>query len=293
MDTTPSTHGPLRKRIRAGGHDAFGELFDAYARSVYNFVLVGDLARESLIPPAQAAALYRAAAGISGVFVIDDAVDAAGRHGVAVARIDDGERHEPIFDRKTKEFLGEREVAVADLTSGPEKGDVTARTAVLERTVVDKRGERPQRVRDPLPRVQAGVMTGSIEQGTSQTHGNTRILHFLVRLPRSMETVWPTIATAEGLAAWFGPVDVLEPRLGGVFGVPGLGGGRVTAWDVDRVAEYTLEGGRMRFHLERGGDDASVLRFTHEFQGEGESEAGWRTRFERLIENLEGSADGP
>lgn len=26
----------LRKRIRAGGHDAFGDLFDAYARSVYN-----------------------------------------------------------------------------------------------------------------------------------------------------------------------------------------------------------------------------------------------------------------
>jgi RNA polymerase sigma factor (sigma-70 family) len=33
-----------RKRIRAGDHDAFGELFDAYARSVYNhaFRLTGD-----------------------------------------------------------------------------------------------------------------------------------------------------------------------------------------------------------------------------------------------------------
>ncbi|MFF4657382.1 CU044_5270 family protein [Streptomyces sp. NPDC001381] len=108
-----------------------------------NFVLVGDLARESLMPPAQAAALYRAAARISGVFVIDDAVDAAGRHGVAVARIDDGERLELIFDKKTKEFLGEREVAVEDLPWGFKKGDVTARTAVLERTVVDERGERP------------------------------------------------------------------------------------------------------------------------------------------------------
>ncbi|MFJ1811729.1 MULTISPECIES: RNA polymerase sigma factor [unclassified Streptomyces] len=36
MDTTPSSTGTLRKRIRAGGHDAFGELFDAYARSVCN-----------------------------------------------------------------------------------------------------------------------------------------------------------------------------------------------------------------------------------------------------------------
>lgn len=36
MDTTPSTTRTLRKRIRAGDHDAFGELFDAYARSVYH-----------------------------------------------------------------------------------------------------------------------------------------------------------------------------------------------------------------------------------------------------------------
>jgi hypothetical protein len=108
-----------------------------------NFVLVGDLARESLMPPAQAAALYRAAARISGVFVIDDAVDAAGRHGVAVARVDDGERQELIFDKKTKEFLGERAVAVEDMKGGFKKGDVTARTAVLDRTVVDKAGQRP------------------------------------------------------------------------------------------------------------------------------------------------------
>ncbi|MFD7405508.1 CU044_5270 family protein [Streptomyces sp. NPDC059866] len=108
-----------------------------------NFVLVGDLARESLMPPAQAAALYRAAAKIPGVFVIDDAVDAAGRHGVAVARVDDGERVELIFDKETKEFLGEREVAVEDRPSGFEKGDVTGRSAILERTVVDKAGQRP------------------------------------------------------------------------------------------------------------------------------------------------------
>ncbi|MFE6287939.1 SRPBCC domain-containing protein [Streptomyces sp. NPDC057877] len=128
-------------------------------------------------------------------------------------------------------------------------------------------------------------MTGSVEQGTSQTHGNTHILHFLVRLPRPMETVWPALATPDGLAAWFTPAAVLEPRLGGAVTLRGVGSGQVTAWDVDRVAEYTVgEGGRIRFHLERDGDQACVLRFTHEFRGEGESESGWRTRFERLIE---------
>ncbi|MFF1764017.1 RNA polymerase sigma factor [Streptomyces sp. NPDC058249] len=37
----------MRKRIRAGDHDAFGELFDAYARSVYNhaYRLTGDWAQ--------------------------------------------------------------------------------------------------------------------------------------------------------------------------------------------------------------------------------------------------------
>lgn len=35
VDTIPSTTSSLRKRIRAGDHDAFGELFDARARSVY------------------------------------------------------------------------------------------------------------------------------------------------------------------------------------------------------------------------------------------------------------------
>ncbi len=112
------------------------------SKEAASFALVGDLVHESLIPPAQAAALYRAAARIPGVFVIDDAVDAAGRHGVAVARIDEGQRQELIFDKETKEFLGERQVAVEDGSMGIKKGDVTSRTAVLERTVVDKRGER-------------------------------------------------------------------------------------------------------------------------------------------------------
>jgi uncharacterized protein YndB with AHSA1/START domain len=131
-------------------------------------------------------------------------------------------------------------------------------------------------------------MTGSIEQGTSQTHGNTHILHFLVRFPRPMEAVWPALATADGLAGWFTEADVLEPRLGGAVTLRDLGAGRVTAWDVERVAEYTVEGGgRIRFHLERDGDTGSALRFTHEFRGETETEPRWRARFEELIRRLE------
>ncbi|MEV6112493.1 hypothetical protein AB0L59_08170 [Streptomyces sp. NPDC052109] len=137
-------------------------------------------------------------------------------------------------------------------------------------------------------------MSGSIAQGTSQTHGNTHILHFVVRLPGRMEDVWPAVASPEGLGEWCTAVDALEPRLGGAVGLRGLGGGQVTAWDVDRVAEYTLEAcGRIRFHLERGEDQGSVLRFTHEFQGEGVPESDWRTRFERLIEVMESGRPRP
>ncbi|MEU3527034.1 SRPBCC domain-containing protein [Streptomyces sp. NPDC038707] len=130
-------------------------------------------------------------------------------------------------------------------------------------------------------------MSGSIAQGSSQTHGNTHILHFVVRLPRRMEEVWPALSTPGGLAAWWTPAEVLEPRLGGAVALAGLGSGQVTAWDVDRVAEYTVgDGSRIRFHLERDGEAGSALRLTHEFQGEEESEQRWRDRLERLIELL-------
>ncbi|WJV46955.1 CU044_5270 family protein [Streptomyces flavofungini] len=106
------------------------------------FVTVGDITREALMPPEQAAALYLAAAKIPGVELVDDAVDAAGRHGVAIAHEDDGERTELIFDKKTKAYLGERSVLTEDKPFG-KKGDLLADTAVLERKIVDKAGERP------------------------------------------------------------------------------------------------------------------------------------------------------
>ncbi|MFH0516472.1 SRPBCC domain-containing protein [Streptomyces sp. M41] len=131
-------------------------------------------------------------------------------------------------------------------------------------------------------------MTGSMEQGISQTHGNTHILHLLVRLPRSMEAVWPALATPDGLASWFTAADVFEPRLGGAITLRDLGEGRITAWDVERIAEYTLVSGeRIRFHLERDGDTGSALRFTHEFQGAEDSRPRWRERFERLLDALD------
>ncbi|MTE19897.1 hypothetical protein F0L17_12375 [Streptomyces sp. TRM43335] len=115
------------------------------------FELVSTLVRESLLPPDVAAALFRAVARIPGVVLVEDSVDAAGRHGVAVARENRGERVELIFDRRTKVYLGERVVATEDSPDGLREGQVIGRHAVLERGIVDEIGERPRRAGGPGP----------------------------------------------------------------------------------------------------------------------------------------------
>ncbi|MFC7257827.1 SRPBCC domain-containing protein [Streptomyces lutosisoli] len=130
-------------------------------------------------------------------------------------------------------------------------------------------------------------MTQPIEAGTTETRGDTHTLHYLLRLPQPVEKVWAALATPEGLRGWLAVAEVFEPRLGGAVTLHGLGSGRITAWDVERVAEYTVAGrGRVRFHLERGVPVGTTVRFTHVFEGE-LREPGWRARFERLLAVLE------
>ncbi|MER7938210.1 MULTISPECIES: SRPBCC domain-containing protein [unclassified Streptomyces] len=119
------------------------------------------------------------------------------------------------------------------------------------------------------------------------------VLQLLIRLPRPMGQVWPSLSTAEGLAAWLTPVDVLQPRLDGMVTLGELGTGRVTAWDVDRIAEYTVAGGgRLRFHLEPDGESGTLLRFTldtddsDDSDDESATEQRWSSRFDRLTELL-------
>ncbi|MEU2420207.1 CU044_5270 family protein [Streptomyces sp. NPDC007851] len=112
------------------------------------FTTIGDLLGESYPPAALYPALFKAAAKIPGVVVVDDATDAAGRHGVAVARLDEtsGQREEWIFDRKSHVFLGERSVQVRR-NSGTDAlitpGTVVFTSAILERTVVDAIKQTP------------------------------------------------------------------------------------------------------------------------------------------------------
>ncbi|MFJ8596562.1 CU044_5270 family protein [Streptomyces sp. NPDC093598] len=112
------------------------------------FTTIGDLLRESYPPAELYPALFKAAAKIPGVVVVDEAEDAVGRHGVAVARLDEtsGAREEWIFDKKTHVFLGERSVQVKQLngSEAPVKpGTVNFTSAVLKRAVVDDIKQTP------------------------------------------------------------------------------------------------------------------------------------------------------
>ncbi len=125
------------------------------------------------------------------------------------------------------------------------------------------------------------------------------MLRYVLSLPHEMVRVWAAVATPEGLPQWLAAADPLEPRLGGAVTLRWLNSetvvsGRVTAWDPEYVAEYTVEEphGRIRFHLEPARDGGTVLRFTNEFQGSDELRldclAGWHHHFELLESALEG-----
>ncbi|MEU6442259.1 CU044_5270 family protein [Streptomyces sp. NPDC047046] len=115
------------------------------------FSTIGGLISESYPPAGLEAALYQAAAKIPGVVALDDAVDAAGRHGVAIARLDEkaGLREEWIFDRKSLTFLGERTVLVRQPRHANAEdrlikpGTILFTSAVTKRTLVEGMKEAP------------------------------------------------------------------------------------------------------------------------------------------------------
>ncbi|MEU9042679.1 MULTISPECIES: CU044_5270 family protein [unclassified Kitasatospora] len=136
LTTLPTDPQELLTKVYAEGN---GKGVD---RDQAAFRDIGELISEQLMAPETSAALYRAAALIPGVTMLDDEADALGRHGVAVVRDDGQARLEWIFDRNTYEFLGSRDTR---LTDSPQeaKGTVLYDSAVQQRAVVDKPGDLP------------------------------------------------------------------------------------------------------------------------------------------------------
>ncbi|MEU4084015.1 CU044_5270 family protein [Streptomyces aureus] len=110
------------------------------------FSYLGGMLQES-VDPRTTAFLYRVAARIPGTTVVPDAVDAVGRHGVAIT-LDGGaqDRQEWIFDKSTYAFLGFRDVTKEDTVIG-KAGSVLQTTAVLQRAVVNHVGDEPRKER--------------------------------------------------------------------------------------------------------------------------------------------------
>ncbi|MCX5013330.1 SRPBCC domain-containing protein [Streptomyces sp. NBC_00555] len=143
-----------------------------------------------------------------------------------------------------------------------------------------------------------------VSHGTSEGRGEDRWrIRFELHFPYAYEALWPALTTPDGLRGWLAEAEVLERRLGGAVTLRWPAGpfqnigtvatGRVTAWDVERVVEYTVTGHeRIRFHLEPVGTDSTVIRFVNERSGP-ESErldslAGWHAHFELLESALGG-----
>ncbi|MBQ1093924.1 CU044_5270 family protein [Streptomyces sp. B93] len=87
---------------------------------------IGALLPTAVLLPETDAALYRAAAMIPGVTVVDDAKDAAGRRGIGLAFGSGDDRDVWVFDREDLTYLGSDDIAVLDVGAVDELGETPA-----------------------------------------------------------------------------------------------------------------------------------------------------------------------
>lgn len=139
LATLPTDPAALRTEIYAQAQNEL-DASGANGKRLYTvdqwaFRMIGDLV-QSAAPPELKAALYRVAATVPGVEYVDDAADAAGRHGIGVAHSvnNSGDRTILIFDRATYQVMG-RAVGVHD--GRADSG------AVLATGLVEKAGQTP------------------------------------------------------------------------------------------------------------------------------------------------------
>ena len=101
---------------------------------------IGDLIRETIMPPALAAALYRLAATLPGATLVPHATNVAGRAGIGIMWTSKTARqvykNEWIFDKTTLRFIGER-------TYDPKTGRVTGESAITRQAFTAKAGQLP------------------------------------------------------------------------------------------------------------------------------------------------------
>ncbi len=107
---------------------------------------IGDLLGTTLTPPKLTSALLKVAATIPGASVMPHATDAAGRAGIAVARLIQGstQDNELVFSPRTYQLLGERTTLTAPANGVGPAGTVIGGWALLNKTVVNHLPRHPQ-----------------------------------------------------------------------------------------------------------------------------------------------------
>ncbi|MGW3418782.1 CU044_5270 family protein [Streptomyces phaeochromogenes] len=117
VEALPTDPDALLRRIYAdaGGEDRPGRALER----------IGQMLDQATLLPEAGAALYRAAARIPGVSVVENAEDHAGRSGIGLGFEERGERHVWVFDEESLTYLG------------------SDRSALLATGVVDRIGETP------------------------------------------------------------------------------------------------------------------------------------------------------
>lgn len=89
------------------------------------FQIIGELLHLTYSSPEHRAALFEVAANFPGVDFVGHVTDAAGRRGVAVSYDGGGHRQEMIFNPRTAELLGERDVLLDQEEAGVSVGPDT------------------------------------------------------------------------------------------------------------------------------------------------------------------------
>jgi hypothetical protein len=102
--------------------------------------LIGDLIRNTIVPPALSAALYRVAATLPGATLVPHATNAIGQPGIGIMWSGKSAKqvykNEWIFDKTTLQFIGEK-------TYDPQTGKLNGESAILQRGFTAKAGQRP------------------------------------------------------------------------------------------------------------------------------------------------------
>lgn len=107
--------GPRAQLAAISRHGSVREALER--RKPVTLHAIKQLIGEALVPESQRENFFALCRGLEDATISSDAQDQIGRHGIGVARNEDDRREELIFDAKTLELLGTRQVLI-DAQSG-------------------------------------------------------------------------------------------------------------------------------------------------------------------------------